>query len=155
MAAPSTSEVRRALRRSHTLDLFPPVARPDHLPRRMDAKVQWLCWPAGELMSHCVPPVWKPPYAPGQARVKLLRWCQQVSSLIEEGTTRGQHSLDMLAQADDAMVEEMQAWLDGIWSTRAGLIDLVWRLELGERTIGAALWLHRIADDGTGRLRRP
>jgi hypothetical protein len=146
--------VRRALRRSHTLDLFPPVARPEHLPiSGLDAKVQWLCWPAGELMSRHVPPVWTPPYAPCAARVRLLTWCQQVSELIHD-STRGAYSLSLLAKADDDLVDAMQAWLDGSWSTRAALIELLWRLELGERTIGAALWLHRIADDGTGRRRR-
>jgi hypothetical protein len=151
---PSTSEVRRALRRSHTLDLFPPVKRPEHLPSRLDAKVQWLCWPAGELLSRHVPPVWKPPYMPCAARKGLLTWCQEISELIEDGSSRVQHSLGLLAEADDGQVDAMQDWLDGSWSTRDALIELLWRLELGERTIGAALWLHRIADDGTGRTRR-
>ena len=153
MATPSTSSARRALRRSHTLDLFPPVARPQHLPRGLDAKVQWLCWPAGELMSHHVPPVWKPPYAPCAARVRLLQWFQQISELISQ-SSRGSYSLSLLAKADDGLVDAMQDWLDGSWSTRDALIELLWRLELGERTIGAALWLHRIGDDGTGRHKR-
>jgi hypothetical protein len=138
------------MRRSHTLDLFPPVSRPEHLPHRCDAKCQWLCWPAGELMSRHVPPVWKPPYCPADARRHLLTWFQQISELIEDSTSRGQHSLVQLgAGANDAQIDAMQAWLDGRWSTRSSLIDLVWRLELGERTIGAALWLHRVGDEGT------
>jgi len=151
---PSTSKVRRALRRSHTLDLFPPVSRPDHLPARLDAKVQWLCWPAGEMLARHVPPAWEPPFTPSAARTRLLTWLQQLSALITEGSSRGEHSLGCLAEADDDLVEAMQAWLDGAWSSRGALIELLWRLELGERTIGAALWLHRIADDGTGRRKR-
>jgi hypothetical protein len=150
---PGTSDVRRALRVSHTLDLFPPVSRPSHVPMTVDPKAQWLCWPAGELLAKHVPPNWQPPFEPRDARRNLLRWCQELSDLIYDAS-RGTHSLQRLADADDDLVDAMQAWLDGRWSTRDALIEMLWRLELGERTISAALWLHRIADDGTGRRER-
>jgi hypothetical protein len=153
LAMPGTSDVRRALRVSHTLDLFPPVGRPGHIPMTVDTKAQWLCWPAGELLAKYVPPIWVPPFTPRGARRNLLRWCQELSDLIYDAS-RGTHSLQRLVEAADAHVDAMQDWLDGQWSTRESLIELLWRLELGERTIGAALWLHRIADDGTGRSKR-
>lgn len=146
---PSTSKVRQALRASHCLDLFPPVQRPEHL-LPGDAKSQWLCWPASELMAPYVAPAWQPPYDPLTARRHLVAWFRSLSDLLNE-SSRGLHSLMRLADPNDNLVDAMQAWLDGQWSSRSSLIELLWRLELGERTIGAALWLHRIGDDGTGR----
>lgn len=141
------------MRRSHHLLLFPPVARPDHLPSSDDAKVLWLCWPAGRAMARYVPPAWSPPFAPAMARRHLLLWWQEVADIIAE-STRGHYSMMQLSKAPGTIQGEMQDWLDGIWSTRRGLIEALWRLEIGERNISAALWLHRIADDGTGRHRK-
>lgn len=116
----------------------------------MDAKAQWLCWPAGKALARHVPPAWRPPYCVDGARANLLRWCQEVAELIRD-STRGHHSLERLGRAPPWVIDGMQAWLDGEWSNRDALIELLWRLELGDRTISAALWLHRIGDDGTGR----
>lgn len=153
MASPSTSRVHRALRVSHNVLLFPVVQRPSHIPAREDAKANWLCWPAGTALARYVPPTWKPPYEPGMARRHLLLWMQELAEIIED-STRGHYSLQLLAEADDTIVDEMQAWLDGDWSTLAGLTELLWRLDLGERTISAAMWLHCTGDDGTGRRRK-
>lgn len=147
---PSTSEVRRALRVSHSQLLFPPVTRPEHIPKGEHGFYSWIVWPAGELLEPHVPPNYRPPYYPHQARRQLLVWCQEISELIKD-SSRGRYSLWRVAQAAPTLIPDMQCWLDGVWSTREAFIELVWRLDLGERTIGAALWLHRLGDDGTGR----
>ncbi len=56
-----------------------------------------------------------------------------------------------LLEADPVTIAGMNLWLAGSWSSRDSLVELLWRVEAGERCVAAALWLHDLAK-GSGEI---
>ena len=124
------------------------VHRPRHLVACCDPRSLRITDAAARLLKDQVPPYWEPPYWPRDARVRLTRWTRSMDEMIAESSACGVY-IDILAKiTDEDLSQRMGAWLRGEWSNEVGALEeLLWRMELGRRTISAALWLHRIGVD--------
>ena len=127
---------------SATLGLFPMVERPWHLPAASNVDLVRIAPAAAIALAKVVPPAWKAPYRPGEARARLLRWLMYIDDLISD-SSRATAYFDALDSLSENQLYQAGQWLSGWWSEDdAILVELLWRLELGQKTISAALWLH-------------
>ena len=67
-----------------------------------------------------------------------------LGEIIRDSSVCGEHEQAIYA-AGPTLVDEMNVWLRGQRSTRASLIEMAWRLELGECCVSAVTWLHDLA----------
>ncbi len=108
-----------------------------------------MSYAAAEIIEPMVPPIWKPPWHPHIAADRLRAWTCQIGDVVLESSERTMQALEAhLMAADEEMVTRMNVWLSGKWCDREALIELLWRLEVGERCVAAGLWLHDIAHAG-------
>lgn len=73
----------------------------------------------------------------------MARFWRAVAGVGQPGAS---HVIEgALREAGQPMVGRINRWFRGEWSDRDSLVDLLWRLELGDRCIAAGLWLHDLA----------
>lgn len=134
-----------AMRSTNLVGLFPVVERPADIPECHDCRRMCIAEDAAEALCPYLPPQWSSPYYPWQARIALSQWLQEIDDLATESSWSDVYQ-GAIAELDPEMRRRMGDWLRGEWSTdRDALAELLWRLELGQRTISGALWLHQVS----------
>lgn len=65
--------------------------------------------------------------------------------VLESSNDTGQVIERHLLAAHLRIIPRMNRWLAGEWCDREALVELLWRLEVGERCVAASVWLHDVA----------
>jgi len=140
------------MRHSARFQQFEPAERPAHIPASRNHRILDQGFRMCQELEPLVPPSWAPPWHPSVAAQHLVVWTKGLGAVILESSWPSAEIFEArLMEADQVMIDDMNQWLAGRWSSRSGLVELIWRIEAGERCVAAALWLHDVAK-GSGEI---
>ena len=146
MPQPSTSSIRRAVRplqRTDLLNLYPVAERPADISPTNDPRMYGLAQSATRRLTPLLPHS-HGDFSRERARSDFCRWMRHVDAEVRDSSCFVIFR-DIFSSVPQHRLREMGRILAGGWSDDVHLVsEILWRLELGQRTISAALWLHRL-----------
>ena len=136
---PETTSAQRPIVASDRLPSSRRIARPTHIAPVWDIRLLSISDRACDLLEPLAAEGREPTI--GEAAALLPQWTLHLGYFVQESSSS--LALDRnLMRANRALWPAIDRWLAGHWSTRPGLIELIWRCGLSAPVIGSALWLH-------------
>ena len=127
---------------THDLSAFTPLLRPLHVTRIVDHRLMHL---VDALTPTLVRLAKAPPSSrQGWAFRMALSNATGALGLVLGEETNGMDAYAVIGCSDPPVLEAIYEWLTGRWSTRASLLELMWRLDARPQAIAAADWAWQI-----------